>query len=834
MSAPAQPADGAASPARAQGGLRSAQSEAADELLGGLGPAPTTETTAPAAAVEPPSRGHEVTAVPANPAIETTVLIAVVVIIAALLGLLARFRDRVLAVLARVEVSPRTVAPPAIGLAIAVMLFPDTADRMGLVVDQGTRASLRILPAAVDVGLRCATSSDTLEEDGCATHGALAMPRYLGEGTVLVLSEIRLARPGLTPSQDDVQLGLRRAAQERRWGLLLAPNTARAYGQPTGRSPASSPLRLSSVILILAAFLLGAWGARALQGVVGEVLDPSEEPSPELRQVRSARLKNISLIGVLVVGAYLGFAALTALGPFLQAQKLAASPDHLSAEDRIAEVEAEWRAAETGITLGSDDDLDQLEAALPHFAALRQELMQRGFDRLAIDYADFEEVFDRSWRELEPFTASGGELQATLEKRGWPADRSAQRTVRSDAKRAQEAIVAAYEVAQSLRDLDAAPEPRLAAELGNALRSKLDLLTVFIDASVAAEDEPSTPALEALRTPVRDVRDALQRYRDRYEHALEGHRTAETTTQDKYADLVGSMGKLREHRQLMRQALLKLDRRMVRRRLEARRTLSSEQARFSAVQRAGPGWMDRMQSLASWFEQSFQQEKELAGACADDIAGRAARERIEVLRAVALLPKPSRQRRSVELASLQTALDTFHDDLSKIPDLYTTQPLPDCATTRGALPALPDRIETSAAYGAAIGILSGWLLQSDSMDVVLLAGMLGFGLLGSGLSRIVRRRLRPTPGEEPKSRPWLPSRIGHEALVENVPAVVFQGLGATLVVYLAGVGGIGALTVEPPDLNPHVLMLSCFAASVFSEDVWKATQRWMSNGSLGG
>ena len=812
------------SPALEGQGLRTDPQLGAGLLADASSEASPAETEATLAV--PLSMGHEVHAAPTNPAIEAAVLVAIVVIVAAVLGVLARYRRRIAELLTQVEFSARTVAPPAIGLAVAVMLFPDTADRLGLASYQGTRASLQVLPAALDAGLRCATSSDTLEEDGCTTHGALAVPRYLAEGAVLVMSEMRLARPGLTPATDDVQPGLRRAEQERRWGLIHAPNTARAYGREGGRVKANNPLQLSSLVLFISTLLLAAWGAFSLHGVMAEVVETAEELTAEIREVRSARIKNISVIGVLIVGAYLSFAALTALGPFLQAQKLAASADYRSAEDRISEVETEWRTARTGASIGEDTDLDRLEEALPHFAALRQELMQRSFDRLAIDYSEFEEEFDGAWRGINAYAESSRSLQEQLEQNGWEYDRRGAQELLRDAQQARAAVVDAFDMAQTVRALEAPPEPRDAAALSNDFRSRSARLESQVAALSPSGAEHYGEARRRLMQQVETVNTALRQYRSRYELALEDHRAAETTAQTEYAELVGSLGQLREHRQLMRQALLKLDRSLGRKRLEARRLLSSEQAQFSAVQRAGPGWLDRMQSLAAWFEESFQQANEQAMVCADEVAGRAAQERIEILRTVALLPRQTRQRRSVELASLQTALDAFRSDLQAIPTRHELRLIPECVTASASLAEPPDPIETKVAYGAAMSILSGWLLHSGSMDVVLLAGMLGFGLLGSGLSRIVRRQLTDDR-ETKKNRPWLPSQPGHQPLVDNVPAVVFQGLGATLVVYLAGVGGIGAITVEAPTLDPHVLMLGCFTASVFSEDVWKAAQQWI-------
>ena len=86
------------------------------------------------------------------------------------------------------------------------------------------------------------------------------------------------------------------------------------------------------------------------------------------------------------------------------------------------------------------------------------------------------------------------------------------------------------------------------------------------------------------------------------------------------------------------------------------------------------------------------------------------------------------------------------------------------------------------------------------------------------------KRRRLSAEEEARAAP---APTSAPPLVEDVPSIVFQGLGATLIVYLAGVGGLGAVSTTAPELDPYVLMLGCFTAAVFSDDVWRWARDWV-------
>jgi hypothetical protein len=105
---------------------------------------------------------------------------------------------------------------------------------------------------------------------------------------------------------------------------------------------------------------------------------------------------------------------------------------------------------------------------------------------------------------------------------------------------------------------------------------------------------------------------------------------------------------------------------------------------------------------------------------------------------------------------------------------------------------------------------SAWLINLNSMPLTLIAGMLGFGLVGAAISSVVRERGKRQEGEP---------------LVSDLPGIMVRGLSATIVVYLAVKSGLLIFTGgSSSQADPHVLLLTCLIASVFSEDVWDAAR----------
>ncbi|WP_145277345.1 transposase [Tautonia plasticadhaerens] len=169
------------------------------------------------------------------------------------------------------------------------------------------------------------------------------------------------------------------------------------------------------------------------------------------------------------------------------------------------------------------------------------------------------------------------------------------------------------------------------------------------------------------------------------------------------------------------------------------------------------------------------------------------------------------------------------------PPLGTFVPFPEylpgraSPAMRNALPGLPGLDDPTAPPGQEVGVVgsivpsppppgldlgpfnfvAGWLLRTRSLALSLIIGMLGFGLLGSAVSTFVRE-------QSARER----TREDGGPLVTDLTGVVFRGFSATIVVFLAAVGGLAIFGSGQADPNPYVLFFGCLVGAVFSQEVW--------------
>ena len=115
-------------------------------------------------------------------------------------------------------------------------------------------------------------------------------------------------------------------------------------------------------------------------------------------------------------------------------------------------------------------------------------------------------------------------------------------------------------------------------------------------------------------------------------------------------------------------------------------------------------------------------------------------------------------------------------------------------------------------YGSFLGVVgtsASWLLSTESMEVALLTGLIGFGLLGSLVAQFVK-----TGGTE-------------EFDMAQIATVVFTGFCAAIVVYVTAYGGLAITSMSGNDPNPYVVFAACLVGAVYSETIWARAKAWM-------
>ena len=108
-------------------------------------------------------------------------------------------------------------------------------------------------------------------------------------------------------------------------------------------------------------------------------------------------------------------------------------------------------------------------------------------------------------------------------------------------------------------------------------------------------------------------------------------------------------------------------------------------------------------------------------------------------------------------------------------------------------PPVPQREELGGRLGPFRWVR--WLMRTESLALVSIVGLIGFGLLGAAASTIIRERGPQRPANTP--------------LVSDLPSVIVRGVTAAVVVFLAVKGGLAIFALQSPDPNPYVLLLTC-------------------------
>jgi hypothetical protein len=124
------------------------------------------------------------------------------------------------------------------------------------------------------------------------------------------------------------------------------------------------------------------------------------------------------------------------------------------------------------------------------------------------------------------------------------------------------------------------------------------------------------------------------------------------------------------------------------------------------------------------------------------------------------------------------------------------------------------------------GLIARFLIKTESLDLVLLIGMMGFGLLGASFSSFQTAPVE----QEDKSKNYVSfiDTFKTKPIIKDFWNVLARGFSAAILIYLATKGGIAIITANTSaDPNGYVLLFLCFIGAVFSEKVWaKAKEKY--------
>jgi hypothetical protein len=124
-----------------------------------------------------------------------------------------------------------------------------------------------------------------------------------------------------------------------------------------------------------------------------------------------------------------------------------------------------------------------------------------------------------------------------------------------------------------------------------------------------------------------------------------------------------------------------------------------------------------------------------------------------------------------------------------------------------------------------LGLMSRYLIRTQSSELVLLIGMLGFGLLGASILSF----------QKSKGQDFVEA-FSTTPLIKDFGSVLARGFGAALIVYLATKGGLAIFSMgtgAQSDPNGYILLLTCFIGAVYSEKVWARISNSFTNTPAG-
>lgn len=111
-----------------------------------------------------------------------------------------------------------------------------------------------------------------------------------------------------------------------------------------------------------------------------------------------------------------------------------------------------------------------------------------------------------------------------------------------------------------------------------------------------------------------------------------------------------------------------------------------------------------------------------------------------------------------------------------------------------------------------IFILANWALSSESQNIAIITGLIGFAIFGSVLEAFSRDGFSAGTNF---SDGGLTLKMYYDLMV-----VLVRGFAALVVICLSIKGGMSLITNSTANqLNPYVILFLCFIAAVYSDDI---------------
>lgn len=139
--------------------------------------------------------------------------------------------------------------------------------------------------------------------------------------------------------------------------------------------------------------------------------------------------------------------------------------------------------------------------------------------------------------------------------------------------------------------------------------------------------------------------------------------------------------------------------------------------------------------------------------------------------------------------------------------------------SRDLVPQRPDLGENLGPFS----FVASWLLQTESLPLALITGLLGFGLLGAACSSFIQKQLS-IPQSLVQDNQNALTTFNQRPLVEDLTRIIVIGFSAAILAFLSVLGGVSIFSSGEGDPNPYALLLICLIASVFGETFWKRAQ----------